>query len=338
MTAALVLTTINVPTVLALYRKCDPNTHFYIIGDRKTPDADVCRFLEDIPNHSYYGYDFQVKLGYRSHEALGPDTLSRRNIGFLEALKHGADIVITIDDDNMPVNSDYFFDYVEILYSEFDGIKVSGKDGWFDPGQFLVPPVIQRGFPIQVKHRPKFEPVVNAKVGVASGLILGDSDMDAYTRIGKAPTVGDVAMLARTGCVVDPKTYTIFNSQNSAVLREFMPAFFMAPGCQRYDDVFGSLIVQRVMRERDYHVHLGPPFAMQERNQHDLLVDLRAEIDGMQNIHKMVALLDAVQLPLRSVVGDTRLIYEALQHTEWYPKHACTAAFAWLDDCREIGL
>jgi hypothetical protein len=336
MTTALVLTTINVPTVLALYRKCDPDVHFYIIGDRKTPDAEVCRFLEAVPNHSYYGYDYQAKLGYRSHEALGPDTLSRRNIGFLEALKNGADIIVTIDDDNMPVTNDYFFDYAEIMLSEFNGIKVSGKDGWFDPGQFLVPPVVQRGFPIQVKHRPKFEPVIDAKIGVASGLILGDSDMDAYTRIGKAPTVGDVAMLARTGCVVDPKTYTIFNSQNTCVLREFVPAYFMMPGIGRYDDVYASLIVQRVMRDRGYHVHLGQPLVLQERNEHDPIMDLRAEIEGMAHVKSMADLLDSIILPAKSIIEDTRIIYEQLMHCSFIPEESAHAGLVWLEDVESV--
>lgn len=336
MKIALVLTTINVPTVLALYRKCDPSVHFYVMGDLKTPDLDVCALLHEIPNHSYYGYDFQSNLGYRCHNAIGPNSLARRNIGFLEALKGGADVVVTIDDDNYPISRDYFARYEGVFRWAFDGIKASGRDGWFDPGQFLVPPVVQRGFPIQVKHRPKFEPVIDAKVGVASGLILGDSDMDAYTRIGKAPMVGDVAMLAQVGCVVDPRTYTIFNSQNSAIRREFVPAYFMAPGVGRYDDVYASLIVQRIMREREYHVHLGQPLVLQERNEHNLITDLRAEVEGMAHVKVMADLLDSILLVGRDVVADTRVIYSALALADWYPKQAVTAAMAWLEDCEGV--
>lgn len=357
MKLSLVLTTINVPTVLALYRKCDPDVHFYIMGDRKTPDLEVCRLLESIPNHSYYGYDFQAKLGYKCHSAIGPDCIQRRNIGFLEALKDGADLIVTIDDDNMCINEDYFENYQRLFCTtrltqasrlvdgfmqqvgdprNFNGIKVSGKDGWFDPGQFLVPPVVQRGFPIQAQHRPKYEPVVDAKIGVASGLILGDSDMDAYTRIGKAPTVGDVAMLAQVGCVVDPNTYTIFNSQNSCVLREFVPAYFMMPSVGRYDDVYAALIVQRVMRERDYHVHLGQPLVLQERNEHNLIADLRAEIDGMENTEKLADLLDHIQLPAKSVIEDTRIIYEQLCHCSFIPEESAHAGLVWLEDCEGV--
>jgi hypothetical protein len=331
MRIALVLTTINIPTVLALYRKCDPAVKFFVAMDEKTPDEAV-EFMKDLG----VSYHLAGTQKWKCSEAIGWNCLQRRNIGFLEALKDGAELIITIDDDNMPVTDDYFSRYSKIFRAPFNGIKVSGKQGWFDPGQFLVPPVVQRGFPIQVKHRPKFEPVTDAKVGVASGLILGDSDMDAYTRIGKAPTVGGVAMLAQVGCVVDPHTYTIFNSQNSCLIRELVPAYFLMPGVGRYDDVYASLIVQRVARERGYHVHLGQPLALQERNEHDPMTDLRAEIEGMSYCKVLADLLDSIPLPGKSVIEDTRIIYEQLCFCQFIPQESATAGLVWLDDVETV--
>jgi hypothetical protein len=160
--------------------------------------------------------------------------------------------------------------------------------------------------------------------------------MDAYTRIGKAPVVGDVAMLAQAGCVVDTKTWTIFNSQNSAVLREFIPAYFMMPGIGRYDDVYAALVVQCVMRERDYHVHLGQPLVLQERNEHDLIVDLRAEVEGMAHVKDMAHLLDHILLPGKSVVDDTRRIYEMLLDCEFLPRKSVEAGLVWLTDVETV--
>jgi hypothetical protein len=65
-------------------------------------------------------------------------------------------------------------------------------------------------------------------------------------------------------------------SPNTAVIRELIPAWFMMPGVGRHDDIYASLIVQRVARERNLHVHFGPPFTYQQRNKHDLIKDLRA--------------------------------------------------------------
>lgn len=332
MKIALCTTTIHIPHALKLMRKCSADVRFFVAGDHKTP-KEAYELVLSMDNT-------QVCLPESGHawkcsQSIGWNTLSRRNIAFLEAIAWGADAIYSHDNDNLPINTNHFMHF-NILQWPFNGIKVSGKQGWFDPGQFLVPPVIQRGFPIQVKHRPKYEPVTDVKVGVASGLILGDSDMDAYTRIGKAPTVGDVAMLAQAGCVVDPHTYTIFNSQNTCLIRELMPAYFLMPGVGRYDDVYASLIVQRVARERGYHVHLGQPLALQERNVHDPMTDLRAEIEGMSHCKALADLLDSIILPGKFVIEDTCIIYSALQYCDFLPRASVDAALLWIEDVGSV--
>ena len=77
------------------------------------------------------------------------------------------------------------------------------------------------------------------------------------------------------------------------------------PFVGRYDDIYASLIVQRVMLDRGFHVHFGAPFVFQQRNDHDLLQDLRAEIDGMGNTVKLAEWLDMLDLPGKSVVEKT---------------------------------
>ena len=334
MKIALCTTTIHIPHALKLMRMWSADARFFVATDKRTPT----RELETL------GVDNSMCMRgeyWRCSEAIGWNTLARRNIAFLEALRWGADVIYSWDNDNIPVSELHFVPFNGTWV--FDGIKVTGADiwpgqSWFDPGTLLIPATRHRGFPHAYDRKLKAEPVTDAKVGIAAGLIIGDPDIDATTRMEHHPDIGHVHLLGQTGVVVDPHTWTVFNSQNTAVIRELIPSWFMAPGCGRHDDIFASLVVQRVMRERGYHAHFGPPICFQQRNPHDLLVDLRAEIDGMSNVTKMAELLDAIPLPLKSVVDDTRIIYEALAHAEWYPKQACTAAFAWLDDCRELGL
>ena len=74
MKTALVLTTINVPRVLALYRAYGPDVHFFVVGDRKSDDLAITNFLIDIPNHSYYGIDLQHSQVNVSFSAAHADT------------------------------------------------------------------------------------------------------------------------------------------------------------------------------------------------------------------------------------------------------------------------
>ena len=150
------------------------------------------------------------------------------------------------------------------------------------------------------------------------------------------PDIGAVHILGSTGVVVDSHTWTVFNSQNTAVIRELIPAWFMMPGVGRHDDIYASLIVQRVMRERDLHVHFGPPFTYQQRNPHNLITDLRAEIDGMENTQKLADLLDSIRLPAKSVIDDTRIIYEKLCGCGFIPEESAHAGLVWLEDVESV--
>ena len=98
-------------------------------------------------------------------------------------------------------------------------------------------------------------------------MILGDPDTSAVDRISRHPTVHQVSELLRAGIVTDPREcYAPLNSQNIAFVRELAPCFLMVPVFGRYDDIYASLLAQRVMREHNFHVHFGQPFVWQQRN------------------------------------------------------------------------
>lgn len=351
MKIALATTTIHIPHALKLLRKCSPDVTFFIAGDRKSPDLEITRMLEEVPNHIYFGIDWLSP--WKCSELIGWNTLARRNIAFLEALKWGAGVVISWDTDNYPINDRYFADFKDLfevpsnkivdglMWSEgartkFNGIVASGHDGWFDAGAYLRPPAKHRGFPIQRKHHPAYSTITDVKVGVAAGLILNDPDVDATTRIVQAPESQEISLLMNAGVVVDLHTWTVVNTQNTAVVRDLVPAWFLGPGLERMDDIYAGMIVQRVGRERDYHVHFGQPFALQQRHSHDLIKDLRAEIEGYDRVVQLAKLLDSITLVGKNTIDDTRKIYATLEHCEWYPKQAVKAAHAYLDDCESV--
>lgn len=331
MKIALCTSTIHVPHALKLMRKCSADVRFFVAGDNKTPKA-AYDFVNDIENsrHFYHGDGL-----WKCSGAIGFDTLARRNIAFLEALKWGADVIYSWDNDNLITNGEHFKIINSLFEYKFNGIQVGGYD-WFDPGSLLIPHTRHRGYPHSIPHRSRAEPVTDAKIGIAAGLVIGDPDIDAVTRMEHRPDIGAVHLLGQTSVVVDPNTRAVFNSQNTAVIRELIPAWFMMPGVGRHDDIYASLIVQRVARERGLHTHFGPPFTYQQRNKHDLLADLRAEISGMENVVNLAQLLDSIILPGKSVIDNTRIIYQTLEHAAWIPDTAIYAAYKWLEDCEGV--
>jgi hypothetical protein len=342
---ALVTTTIHTPKVLELLTRLNPDVRVFVAGDEKTPQ-EAADFCHDLNGVTYLSPEYQRSLNYRCSDLIGFSCIQRRNIATLEALRYGADVIVSWDTDNIPMDEDYFCNFDEVLNPEhlmgkrcpFSGLLVDTTLSWFDPGQLLSPPARHRGFPYQLKSQMEFKHVVEAKVGVAAGLCLGDPDVGAADRLATRPAVHSVTELARAGVVLDPRRHhTVFNSQNTAFIRELAPAMFMLPHIGRFDDIFASLITQRVMRERGLHVHFGQPFCWQARNAHDLVKDLKEETFGMEHLVEFAAYLAGFQFqPGRTVVDMVRMIFNSVAVRDILPAPTCQAGFAWCDDCEQV--
>jgi len=343
MKLALITTTINVPRVLSLYRAHDASVPFFVAADEKTPD-EAYAFCADLGDCEIYTPERQKELGYECSSLIGWNTIGRRNIALLEAVRSGAEMIITTDDDNIPMDMDYFFKFETTFgwdLAPFRGLEASSPQRWFDVGQLFTPPAKHRGFPIGVAPSLVLEPVTGAKIGVAAGACLGDPDIDAVTRIADHPVIHMASEVLKAGVVTDPRrTRTVFNSQNTAFRRDLAACMFMMPGLGRFDDIYASLICQRVMAERNQFVHFGQPFVWQQRNSHDLIADLRVEIDGMAGVEAFAEAL--WRAPIHSdsdyvdAVTACRSLVGGMHGIGLLPDAAIEAAMAFYGDLEKV--
>ena len=72
-----------------------------------------------------------------------------------------------------------------------------------------------------------------------------------------------------------------FNSQNTSLMREVIPAYFLSPYNGRYDDIWASYVLTRITEHFNHVISFGEPVVRQERNPHDLWRDLDVERNGM---------------------------------------------------------
>jgi len=334
MKIALISTTIHAPTVYALYRAFGPEVEIIVAGDRKTPHDEVRKLLKP-HNIRYLDPAEQEKLGHASSDIIGWNSVQRRNIALLEALRTGADVIITVDDDNIPMDASYFATFERLLTQPFNGLRVSTASNWFDVGGLLQPVAPHRGFPVSRRRKDQgatFGPALGAKIGVAAGLWFGDPDTDAMTRIVERPNVSQVSEALRSGLLVAPGCFTPFNSQNTAYRAEIAPLMAMWISVGRYDDIWASYFAERVMMETGHHVHFGTPFVWQQRNEHDLLLDLQEEKLGDTHTEQFVRdLLDA-DLGKGSVVDMMRRAFAAVVKKDYVPEPMRRLAPVWCDD------
>jgi len=329
MKIALITTTIHTPKVLALYRKhaetLPDDFRTFIAGDLKTPD------LFDGP--WVYLDPVQQQAAWKTSRVLPWNSITRRNIALLEALKWGAELIITIDDDNIPITSDYFDHFELTMAKPFNGLRVASSTGWFDVGQMVFPTASHRGFPAEKLGVHALNPCVGANIGVCAGVVLGDPDIAAVTRIATHPITHVASEVLRAGVVVD--ALTVFNTQNTAVLRRFAPCLLCCPQFGRYDDIFASLICQRMMRDEGYYVHFGQPFVWQERNPHDLNADLEQEVFGMKHVVHLAGVLDH----MKTFAVDkhpVRQMYDVISHVGWCPDGVAELADTWMTDVESV--
>ena len=331
-------TTIYVPSVLRQYRASDPDVLMIVAGDLKTPHAEVRALCAELGNAVYLDPQDQEALGYKCSGVIGYKTIQRRNIALLEAIRSGADVVLSIDDDNAPRHSAYFAE-LRGAFGRPTGTMIAG-DAWYNLGNQAEARFIYRGFPFSLRADSQPPTLRLAReglwpVGVVNGLIYGDPDINAIDRYPNGgPRVEDYRTYGRPVYVNPRTTWTPINSQNTAYVRELAPLAFVLPAVGRYDDIWASFMALRVMEATDYHVLFGEPSVMQERNPHNWLVDLEREIYGMRHTEAFCESLKAIPVdPAKSVLDNLDAVRQGVTHL---PIQARLFMDAWLEDVARV--
>jgi hypothetical protein len=316
---ALVTTTIHVPKLLDSYAK-DARAYghdvlFSVVGDKKTPPETV-RYCEDLAKRENIAVEYFSPQRQEKYLARFPalqehfpwNSIQRRNVGMLFAYESGCDTIITIDDDNFRVTNDYISAHG--VGAEQEVISVESSTGWMSVGKLLSEKhgrtFYHRGFPLEkrISGETWKETSKKARIVVNAGLWLGDPDVDALERLYHLTEPTESVALAREGRFAPARdTWTPFNSQNTALHRDVIPAYFLSPLIGRYDDIWASYIVKRIVDHLGDSISFGEPLVRQERNPHDYWKDLEQERYGHRLTMRFVEGLASLSLKGRSYKG-----------------------------------
>jgi hypothetical protein len=273
------------------------DVRFYVVGDRKTPDA--CRASAEAARRKgldclYLGVEEQIEVlkDFPRLDAVVPwNSDNRRNLGFVLALRDGVDTLISIDDDNLPVSGHDFLAGHSVVGRTITGPTFSAKSGWynlFDALEYSPPLTVwPRGFPYRLRVPAETtQSNSTALVHINAGLWLGDPDVDAVTRIAIHP---DVSRMKLERGLLAPDSYSPINTQNTALHRDAIPAYYYVlmhepmhgSRLNRFGDIWSGYFVQKCAKALGHGVAFGAPPVEQVRNEHDLFVDLREEFWGI---------------------------------------------------------
>lgn len=339
---ALITTTINVPGNLDKWREAlDEDDVVIVAGDLQSPHEEIVNFMNDLPGRNFYLHPEQ-QTGWAVSDFIGWRCIQRRNIALLEALRYDPEYVISVDDDNYPMSALQIVEYDEIMRGHRTAPMVFSSSGWFNPGLACVPSVTHRGYPlaqraIDAKHLEYNLTHFSAPmpVGVAASLWVGDPDIDAIERLATDPEVQSIAFPRFT---LAPGTWAPFNSQATAIRGDLAPAFFMWPGVGRYDDIWASYLMRALMQHHGYVVHYGEPLVRQNRNEHDVIKDLEAEMFGMRHNGSIIGALRHAAANMRDedIVANLELAFHYVGKLHTMPPNLAGAFDAWLTDLRTV--
>ncbi len=328
---ALVTTTIYVPKLLDAYLQnaqdngvAKDDLVVVVTGDKKTP-TEVGEFVAglqekfgytceyyDAPAQDAYLEDFPELL-----EHLPWNCIQRRNVSLLRAYQLGAQVIITIDDDNFVLEKDYFGAYAAIG-QQTAADAVSTSTGWFNVCDELTEQrgavFYHRGFPVQMRGEEAKDVQWGQAQGVGAvvaGFWMDDPDIDAVQRLSCPVTVTEYK---RDGqFTLQNGTWSPFNSQNTGMSRAVLPAYFLSPFIGRYDDIWASYIVRKITDHLGELVLYGTPIVNQERNPHNYFKDYDTERMGMQTTDRFCELLREVELTGATYTQCFDQILEAVQ-------------------------
>ncbi len=346
MKTTIVTTTIYIPELLRVYaRNARDFGHkeidFIVIGDRKTP-PETAAFCSQL-GHDFYPTEYLDIEAQREYleprfpelwRHLRFDSIQRRNVGILRAWEQGADTIITIDDDNWIMNQD-FVSLHGRAGRTIELPTVASTSQWFNVCSYLEDasgqPFYHRGYPQEMrwKEREAFTAVTAKKVKVAvnAGFWLDDPDIDALTRMHRMLQVRGWTANAPGSFALEPGTWSPFNSQNTGIQRDVIPAYFLSPYIGRYDDIWASYFIDRIAEHLGEVVAFGDPWVRQKRNPHDYWKDLDNERVGMRQTDRFCEALRAIPLSGNTYHDCLGEILKALP--EAWPAGALTGKGAW---------
>ena len=257
------------------------NWNFIIVGDKKTPHDEYIELANNNKNIIYLTPEYQEENFKEISDLIGWNTISRRNIGFLEALKNNSEIIASVDDDNIPLDNwgenIMIGKPTNVYYYETDELA-------FDPiGVTNYPNLWHRGFPIQILNNRNNKYKITRKTilpDIQADFWNGDPDIDAVCRLEHKPM-----------CFFDDKyfplatnTFSPFNSQNTFFSNKALKNYMAIPFIGRMDDIWGGYYLESL----GFKVVYNKATVFQDRNIQNLTKNMMDEYIGYEKTFNLL--------------------------------------------------
>lgn len=326
----IIITTINYPTegVKKIVKTCQ-DWNIIIVGDKKTPDDWNCEGVQ------FLSIENQLTLDNGFAKECPVNHYARKNIGYLEAIQSGAEIIVETDDDNIPYNS-----FLNVVDRHVEGQLVK-KHGWENVyTHFVETKIWPRGFPLEyinesLRNKSPLGEIATFDCPIQQYLADGDPDVDAIYRL----TTEAETKFSPNTIILSDGTFCPFNSQNTIWWPEAYPLLYLPSFVSfRMTDIWRSYIAQICLYKLGKNLAFREPTVFQVRNEHSLIRDFKDEVPGYLNSIRIMDILGSLTLsntPDR--IGENlRLCYEKLVEADIILQKELHLIDLWLKDLESI--
>lgn len=320
----IIITTINEKTKAIVNFEKKDDWQLVVVGDKKSKP------ISNSSNLTFLSVDDQKKLGFSISEKLPYNHYTRKNIGYLYAVREGAEVIYDTDDDNIP-------------YSQWGQEKFECDNFIQDGGEFVNiykyftdEYVWPRGFPLDLvnsKNELVTEKSRPAKIGVWQGLADLDPDVDAiYRLLFNKP----VTFERKESVALNVGTYCPFNSQNTFWHKDAFPFLYLpATTSFRFTDILRGFIAQRLLWAAGMHLGFHQATVYQERNVHDFMKDFRDEVECFLNTTQVIRILQNSETgsnPLENL----EMAYQSLLENKLIAAEELEILSSWRKDFEKV--
>lgn len=322
----IVITSINPPTEAVLaYAKLN-QFQTIVVGDTKSPRNWHCDKVDYIPMEK------QSTMGFECEKYLPTEHYCRKNIGYLKAIRNGAELIVDTDDDNIP--------YENYAHPPFSGrFSTPNLDNqWINAYQYFTDiDCWPRGFPLdKVKNQMPALTHANFKISVWQGLADKEPDLDAIYRLTKN-NYEDIIFAKNEPLALTSTQLCPTNSQNTTFASEAFPLLYLPHTVTfRFTDILRGLIMQTLLGLEGSCIGFHAATVYQKRNTHDLMQDFESEIPCYLWSEQIPKILNSALSKNNSLADNLFNSYKILAEKNIVKNSELPCVEAWLKDLVHI--
>ena len=330
--AALVVTSIAAPNTALRELAAGSianGLRFLVVGDVSSPakfELDGCHF---------YSIADQRETSLRLAAVIPEKHYSRKNLGYLLAIRGGAHVIVETDDDNLPMPEFWQPRRRQQLVAHSTGASWVNVYRYFSEAN-----IWPRGLPLDEVLRPAraFDdlPVFVVDAPIQQGLADKNPDVDAIYRL-VLPL--PISFRADRRVALGTGSWCPFNSQNTTWWPDAYGLLYLPSYCSfRMTDIWRSFVAQRIAWANGWSILFTGSTVWQDRNEHNLLRDFQDEIPGYLHNRLLCEALEGLSIPagVDQISNGLRKCYEKLVSMNLVDARELDLVDAWNSDLAEL--